>query len=79
MDTDTNPEASQSILIEGELTEKILGAAFKVQTSLGTGFVEKVYENAMVVELRRVQVAIDQQKSLKVHYEGVLVGDFQET
>ena len=64
------------ILIEGELTEKILNAAFKVQIALGVGFIEKVYENAIVVELRRQGVGVHQQKPLKVAYEGVVVGDF---
>ena len=49
MNTDQKA-VSGSILVEGELTEKILGAAFKVQNKLGTGFLEKVYENALLFE-----------------------------
>ena len=52
MNTDSKPNPS-SILIEGELTERILGAAFKVQNTLGAGFLEKVYENALSIELRK--------------------------
>lgn len=73
---DTEEIAKTDILVEGELTEKILGAAFKVQNSLGCGFLEKVYENALLVELSRAGVAVEQQKSLKVKYEGAVVGDY---
>jgi GxxExxY protein len=59
-----------------ETTEKIIGCAMKVSNTLGVGYLEKVYENALVVELSRVGLAVEQQKSLKVIYEGVIVGDF---
>ena len=65
MNTDENNEVRPSILIEGELTEKILGAAFKVHSTLGSGFLERVYENALVVELSRLQVPLQQQKPSK--------------
>jgi hypothetical protein len=50
MNTDAQP-VSSSILIERELTEKFLGASFKVLNTLGAGFLEKVYENALSMEL----------------------------
>jgi len=62
---------------EQELTEGILAAAFKVQNSLGCGFLEKVYENALVVELSRSGLRLEQQKNLQVKYEGVVVGEYQ--
>jgi GxxExxY protein len=65
------------MLLEEQLTEKILGAAFKVHNTLGIGFLEKVYENAIVVELARRGVSVEQQKTIKVTYEGVVVGDYQ--
>ncbi len=73
----TKGESNRASLLEKELTEKILGAAFKVQNTLGSGFLEKVYENAMVVELSRMGVPVEQQKPLQVRYEGTLVGDYQ--
>ena len=76
MTTDGNKAVRVRILIEGELTEKILGAAFKVHSTLGMGFLERVYENALVVELSRMQLPIEQQRAMKVTYEGVIVGDF---
>ncbi|MGH9816204.1 MAG: GxxExxY protein [Candidatus Acidiferrales bacterium] len=58
------------------MTEKILAAAFKVQNTLGCGFLEKVYENAMVVELAQNGLAVRQQQFFKVKYEGVTIGDY---
>jgi GxxExxY protein len=75
MNTDQHP-VSRSILIEGELTEKILGAAFKVLNHLGTGFLEKVYENALSFELRRSGLLVESQKTFHVKYEGAIVGDY---
>jgi GxxExxY protein len=75
MNTDSKP-ISSSILVEGELTEKILGAAFKVQNTLGAGFLEKVYENALSIELRKCGLAVVGQKAFPVRYEGTVVGDY---
>lgn len=75
MHTDRTTEKSTS-WPEQELTEKILGAAFKVQNTLGCGFLEKVYENALVVELGRHEIAVEQQKPLQVSYEGAIVGAY---
>ncbi len=59
-----------------ELTEKIIGGAFKVHNRIGKGFHEKVYENALVEELRTLGIKVEQQKSLSVMYGGKPVGDF---
>ena len=76
MNTDQQP-ASRSILIEGELTEKVLGAAFKVLNTLGTGFLEKVYENALSFQLQRIGLSVESQKVFHVKYEGAIVGQYQ--
>jgi GxxExxY protein len=76
MNTDNNGSPN-SILIEGALTDQILGAAFKVQNALGAGFLEKVYENAMVLELRRGNLKILQQQTFPVRYLGTIVGNYQ--
>jgi GxxExxY protein len=76
MNTDSKA-ISSSILVEGELTEKILGAAFKVQNTLGAGFLEKVYENALSIELRKYGLAVENQKPFPVRHEGNVVGDYQ--
>jgi GxxExxY protein len=61
-------------LIHKELSESIIGAAMKVLNTLKPGLDEKVYENALVVELRKRGHKVDQQTQFPVHYEGVLVG-----
>ena len=58
------------------LTEQIIGGAYAVSNSLGIGFLEKVYENAMVVELKRRGLRIDQQNTYKVKYKDVVVGNY---
>lgn len=59
-----------------ELSEKIIGAAFEVSNVLGAGFLEKVYENALNVELNLRGVKTFQQALLKVYYKNELVGDY---
>ena len=76
MSTDSGP-ISSSILLEGELTEKVLGSAFKVLNTLGAGFLEKIYENALALELRKCGIVVECQKSFPVRYEATVVGDYQ--
>ncbi|MBL7946634.1 MAG: GxxExxY protein [Flavobacteriales bacterium] len=59
-----------------ELTQKIIAAFFKVYNTLGYGFLEKVYENAMVVELRSKGMEVKVQHPITVVYEGVPVGSY---
>ena len=59
-----------------ELTEKVIGAFFKVYNTLGYGFAEKVYENALAIELRKLGLKVEQQKSITVYYEGSIVGEY---
>jgi len=59
-----------------ELSEKIIGAAFEVSNILGAGFLEKVYENALNVELNLRGLKTFQQAPLKVFYKNELVGDY---
>jgi GxxExxY protein len=58
------------------VTEKIIGCAFTVSNSLGCGFLEKVYENAMVIELAKQRLKVEQQKNLDVYYENSIVGEY---
>ena len=59
-----------------ELTEKIIGAFYKVYNTLGYGFSEKVYENALVIELKKLGLKVEQQASIRVFYDGKNVGDY---
>jgi len=59
-----------------ETTEQVIGAAFEVYNKLGYGFLEKVYKNAMQVELIQRGCACETESQIKVHYKGVIVGDY---
>jgi GxxExxY protein len=56
------------------LTYKVIGCAYKVHNTLGPGFLEKVYENALKLELHRLGIHVRQQVKLPVMYEGHQVG-----
>ena len=58
------------------LSEKIIGASFEVSNILGTGLLEKVYENALNKELNLIGLKTQQQAPLKVFYKNELVGDY---
>jgi GxxExxY protein len=68
---------SESILIEQDITQQIIAASFKVLNTLGAGFLEKVYENALSFELRRNGLPVDNQKIIRISYEGTIVGEYQ--
>ena len=59
-----------------ELTYKIQGAVFEVNRVLGPGFLEKVYENALLVELKRQGINAESQVPVKVYYKDSLVGEY---
>ena len=58
------------------LTEKVIGVAMKVHRALGPGFLESVYQNALVHELRRAGFSAEVAQRLTVRYENVIVGEF---
>ena len=59
-----------------EVTERIIGAAYRVSNGLGCGFLEKIYENALAHELRKSRLRVDQQRGISVMYDGVVVGEY---
>ena len=59
-----------------EITYKINGAVFEVNRQLGSGFLEKVYENALLIELRERGLKAESQVPIHVTYKGNLVGDY---
>jgi GxxExxY protein len=61
-------------MIHSELSEKIIGAAMRVLNELKPGLDEKIYENALVVELQEIGVSIEQQRQFDVRYKGQHVG-----
>lgn len=63
-------------LVHQEITEQIIGAAFEVHRVLGYGFLEKVYQRAMQVELILRGLKADLESKIKVYYKDVIVGDY---
>lgn len=59
-----------------DLTEVIIEAYYKVYNTLGYGFLEKVYENSMLLELRKLGLAVESQKRIRVYYENNPVGEY---
>ena len=59
-----------------DLTHKVIGCSFKVHNVLGFGFLEKVYENALRIELDKLGLRALQQEKINVWYDGQLVGDY---
>jgi GxxExxY protein len=64
-------------LEHGEITEQIIGAAFEVYSILGYGFLEKVYQRAMQVELRLRGLKAEIEGKINVRFKGHVVGDYQ--
>ena len=63
-------------MLHANITGKIINAFYKVNNTLGFGFLEKVYENAMAIELRKMGCKVLQQKNIKVYYENEEVRDY---
>jgi GxxExxY protein len=63
-------------ILHKELSDSILKVFYEVYNELGYGFLEKVYQNAMYLELKSQGFKVEVQKQIKVHYKGQLVGDF---
>jgi len=61
---------------DDDLTKIIIGCAYKVHNTLGTGFLEKVYENALRIELVKLGLRVKQQEPVNVRYEGEFVGEY---
>lgn len=63
-------------IIHRDLSYKIVGLAIDARKELGYGYLEKVYENAMMVMLNRNGIVAQQQVPLKVMFQGVVIGDY---
>jgi len=59
-----------------ELSYKIIGLAMEIHSKLGYGFLEKVYENALMLLFRREVIQAKQQAPIKVYFEGEIVGEY---
>lgn len=61
-------------MIEDKLTEKIIGAAYRVHNALGFGFREKIYQRAMVVALRKLGLEVEEEFPLAIFFDGEKIG-----
>jgi GxxExxY protein len=61
---------------DDDLTQTIIGCAYKVHNALGPGFLEKVYENSLRIELERLGLKVKQQEPINVTYDGQVVGEY---
>lgn len=63
-------------LPDADLTKQIIGCAYQVHNTLGSGFLEKVYENALRIALEKQEIRVIQQAPINVEYEGEVVGKY---
>ena len=63
-------------MLHSDLTEKIIKAFFTIYNKLGYGFLEKVYENALIIELEKFGLSVVKQKKITVKYDGKKVGEY---
>jgi GxxExxY protein len=76
MNTNEHEYSLSGKIIHGELAYRVIGLAMEVPNKLGVGFLEKVYENALLVALKRESIAAQQQAPIEVHFDGVVVGEY---
>lgn len=60
-----------------ELSEKVIGCAYRVYNTMGFGFLESVYETCLLIELKKAGLKAEAQKAIKVFYDDEIVGDFK--
>lgn len=59
-----------------DVTQKIIKAFYQVYNTLGYGFLEKIYENAIIIELKSMEINVVKQKPIKVYYKEQQVGEY---
>lgn len=69
-------DADERRLVVDSITEKIIGAAHQVSNTLGCGFLEKVYENALAIEISKRGMQLVQQQVIDVRYNDIVVGQY---
>lgn len=69
-------EHADNVVLLNDLSRRVIGCAFTVINSLGAGFLEKVYENSLAIELREAGLAIVQQHGVRVVYHDIVIGEY---
>ncbi len=75
MNADNTLELESQTTINS-IAEKVIGCAFKVSNTLGAGFLEKVYENALACEIAQAGLSVKQQHPITIRYNKVIVGEY---
>ena len=65
------------IITTDQLITEVIECAKRIRRQLGPGFLEKVYKNAMVVELRKLNLNFETEKLIQVLYDGIIVGEYR--
>ena len=65
------------IITIDQLITEVIECAKRIRRQLGPGFLEKVYKNAMVVELRKLNLNFETEKLIQVLYDGIVVGEYR--
>lgn len=65
------------IITTDQLITDVIECAKRIRQQLGPGFLEKVYKNAMVVELRKLKLNFETEKLIQVLYDGIVVGEYR--
>jgi len=73
---DKNSQHNGSIYKHSDLTEQIIGAFYAVYSALGYGFLEKVYEKALMIELEKRGLNAQAQRPIHVYYDGQQIGEY---
>ena len=60
-----------------DLTHEIIGCAYRVFNQLGFGFLEGIYQKALIIELTKIYITVESEKPLKVSYDDQVIGDFK--
>ena len=63
-------------MLDDELTQKIIKCAYDAHNQLGTGFLEKIYQNALLIEAAKKELQVKAQHPIKVYYDGQIIGDY---
>ena len=72
----TDAHGSMPLEVLDKITEQVIGCTYAVQNELGSGFLEKVYENAMVHACRKAGLTVHQQHPINVCFDGIVVGEY---
>ena len=65
------------VITTDQLISEVIECAKRIRRQLGPGFLEKVYKNAMVVELRKLKLNFETEKLIQVLYDGIIVGEYR--